>query len=194
MAAGRTVVEEPFVVEIHPDQRGADQSAGSLLLLAADGGDLLPTVSGRADISVGRNRHEHSVPGLRIQSQRAGELELRTRLGTAWMALKGWPAPEVWTSVHPALALAKSLGRNDALLPILWGLTNHVLTEGRIADALPWVQEMLDVAKATGDDDLLIAGHGMAGACYCFAGELTMSNVPSAAMPKPAPTRPKCRP
>ena len=32
---------------------------------------------------------------------------------------------------------------------------------------------MLDIAKATGDADLLIAGH--AGACdsYCFAGEFT---------------------
>ena len=41
----------------------------------------------------------------------ASELELRTRLGSAWVALKGWPAPEVWTSLHPALALAKSLAR-----------------------------------------------------------------------------------
>ena len=47
-------------------------------------------------------------------------------LGTAWLALKGWAAPEVWTSLHPALALAKSLERHDALLPILWGLTVNV--------------------------------------------------------------------
>ena len=53
----------------------------------------------------------------------ASELGLRTHLGPAWLALKGWAAPEVWTSLHPALALAKSLERHDALLPILWGLT-----------------------------------------------------------------------
>jgi class 3 adenylate cyclase len=53
----------------------------------------------------------------------ASELGLRSPLGTAWMALKGWPAPEVWISLHPALALAKSLERHDALLPIFWGLT-----------------------------------------------------------------------
>ncbi len=58
----------------------------------------------------------------RSSERDASELELRSLLGTAWMALKGWPAPEVWTSLHPALALAKSLGRHDALAPILWGL------------------------------------------------------------------------
>ena len=34
-----------------------------------------------------------------------------------------------------------------------------------------WAQEMLDLAKATGDADLLITGHALACACYCFAGE-----------------------
>ena len=34
----------------------------------------------------------------------ASELELRTPLGTAWMALKGWAAPEVWeASTRPRL-------------------------------------------------------------------------------------------
>ncbi len=40
------------------------------------------------------------------------ELDLRTPLGTAWMALKGWPAQEVWDSLHPALGPANSLRRN----------------------------------------------------------------------------------
>ncbi len=29
------------------------------------------------------------------------ELDLRTLLGIAWMALKGWAAQEVWDSLHP---------------------------------------------------------------------------------------------
>jgi hypothetical protein len=101
------------------------------------------------------------------------ELGLRARLGTAWMALKGWAAPEVWTSLHPALALAKSLERHDALMPIFWGLTCNVETQGRVRESLPWVEEMLAIAKATGDADLLITGHGLACSCYCFAGELS---------------------
>jgi tetratricopeptide (TPR) repeat protein len=101
------------------------------------------------------------------------ELELRGLLGTAWMELKGWPTPEVWTSLHPALALAKSLERHDALLPILWGLTNNVMNQGRIAESLPWMEEMLDIARSTGDADLLVAGHALACNCYGWAGEFT---------------------
>ena len=85
----------------------------------------------------------------------ASELGLRSLLGTAWMALKGWPASEIWTSLHPALALAKSLERHDALVSIL-GTGGNVLAQGRAAEALPWAEEMLDIAKATGDADLLI--------------------------------------
>jgi class 3 adenylate cyclase len=101
----------------------------------------------------------------------ASELALRTCLGTAWLALKGWATPEVWTSLQPALALAKSLERHDALVPILWGLTANVQIQGRIAESLPWVEEMLDIAGATRDADMLIGGHARACTCYCFAGE-----------------------
>jgi hypothetical protein len=52
-------------------------------------------------------------------------------------------------------------------------MTHHILTQGRIAEALPWAEEMLDIAKATGDADLLITGHALACSCYCFAGEFT---------------------
>jgi tetratricopeptide (TPR) repeat protein len=114
------------------------------------------------------------VSTLPRSSQRdARELGLRSLLGTAWMALKGWPATEVWTSLYPALALAKSLQRHDALAPILWGLTVNVQAQGRVAESLPWVEETLDIAKTTGDADLLITGHGLACACYSYAGEFT---------------------
>jgi hypothetical protein len=103
----------------------------------------------------------------------ASELGLRTLLGPAWQALKGWPTPEVWTSLHPALALAKSLHRHDALLPILWELTLNVLTQGRVAESQPWAEEMLDLAAATGDADLLIVGHTLACCCCNYAGEFT---------------------
>src|SRR5262249_813105 len=98
------------------------------------------------------------------------ELALRIPLGTAWQALRGWATPEVWNSLHPALALAKSLGRNDALLPILWGLTLNVVTQGRIAEAFQWVKETLETAKATGDPNLSITGHVLVNTYYYFIG------------------------
>jgi class 3 adenylate cyclase len=102
------------------------------------------------------------------------ELALRSRLGTAWLALKGWAAPEIWTSLHPALAVAQSLGRHDALAPIFSGLINNVQTQGRVTESLQWVEQMLDVARANGGDaDLLVTGHGIACNCYGWAGELS---------------------
>ena len=53
------------------------------------------------------------------------------------------------------------------------GTGDNVQTQGRIAESLPWAEEMLDIAKATGDADLLIAGHALACTCYCWAGEFT---------------------
>jgi class 3 adenylate cyclase/tetratricopeptide (TPR) repeat protein len=103
----------------------------------------------------------------------ASELGLRCLLGPAWLALKGWAAPEVWTSLHPALALAKSLQRHDALLPILSGLFSNVHAQGRVAESVLWAEEALDVAKATGDADQLLSGHGMACCCHYWAGEFT---------------------
>jgi class 3 adenylate cyclase/tetratricopeptide (TPR) repeat protein len=122
------------------------------------------------------NRGLELASTLHRTTQRdASELALRSLLGTASLGLKGWAAPEVWTSLHPALALAKSLKRHDALLPILWGLAANVMTQGRVAEAFPSAEEMLDIAKATGDADLLIAGHAAAAAIYGRAGEFTKS-------------------
>jgi class 3 adenylate cyclase/tetratricopeptide (TPR) repeat protein len=104
------------------------------------------------------------------------ELQLRIRLGSAWWALSP-AAPEILTSLHPALALAKSLERHDALTPILWPLANSVFSQGRVAESLRWAEEMLDIAKATGDPDLLIASHTLACSSYNQAGEFTKAVV-----------------
>ena len=101
------------------------------------------------------------------------EIDLRILLGTAWTALEGWTAPKVWSSFHSARALAKSLGRNEALLPILRGLWLHIMVQGRAAESLTWVEEMFDLAKATGDPDVLIRGTEMACSSRFWMGELT---------------------
>ena len=100
-----------------------------------------------------------------------GELDLRTLLGTAWAALKGWPAQEVWDSLRPALALANALRRSDALLPILWGLFACVLCRGRAAESLSWATEAMNAAATYGDPDLLIVGHHAAHTAHMWLGD-----------------------
>jgi tetratricopeptide (TPR) repeat protein len=160
---------EPEVLAHHLTAAGLSEAAIPLWQAA---GELALKRMALTEAIAHLNRGLDLVPTLPWSSERdAHELGLRSLLGTAWMALKAWAAPEVWTSLHPALALAKSLERHDALAPILWGLTSIVLTQGRVAESVPWVQEMLNLAKTTGDADLLIAGHQYACGCYCWAGE-----------------------
>jgi hypothetical protein len=100
------------------------------------------------------------VAALPPSAERDGsELVLRTLLGTAWMALRGWQVQEVWDSLHPALGPANTLRRNDALAPILWGLFLHVVTRGRMAESLRWVVQLMNAAETYCDPDLLIVGH-----------------------------------
>jgi predicted ATPase len=118
------------------------------------------------------NKGLELVTALPASTERDGrELDLRTLLGTAWMALKGWPAGEIWDSLHPALGLANSLRRSDALLPILWGLFTHVLTRGRVAEALRWVTQLMNAAETYGNPDLLILGHHTAATAHLWLGE-----------------------
>ena len=81
----------------------------------------------------------------------------------------------MWSSFSPALGLAKSLRRHAALAPIYYGLYANVLVQGRVAEALDWVKEMLASAEASGDTDLLIVGHRSACTSYYFRGDFNQS-------------------
>ena len=160
---------EPEVLAHHVTAAGLTEAAIPLWQAA---GELASKRMALAEAISHLNQGLELVATLPRSSQRdTSELGLRSLLGTTWLALKGWPAPEVWTTLHPALALAKSLDRHDALVPILWGLTLNVLTQGRAVEAVLWAEEMLDIAKATGNADLLITGHGAACTSCCWAGE-----------------------
>jgi tetratricopeptide (TPR) repeat protein len=118
------------------------------------------------------NKGLELAAALPASAERDGcELDLRSLLGTAWMALKGWPAREVWDSLHPALGLATSLRRNDALLPILHGLYAHVLTRGRVAESLRWVEQAMNAAETYDDPDLLVVGQLLAVTAYFWLGD-----------------------
>jgi len=99
------------------------------------------------------------------------ELDLRTLLGAAWLALKGWAAQEVWDNLNPALELANALRRNDALVPILFGLFIHVLARGRTAESLRWVTQAMNAAETYSDGDLLIVGHFAATNAHYWLGD-----------------------
>ena len=109
---------------------------------------------------------------LPVSAERDGsELDLRTLSGTAWIALRGWQAQEVWDSLHAALGLVNALRRTDALVPILWGLFIHVLCRGQVAESLRWVTQLMNAAETYRDADLLIVGHLAAVPAYFWLGD-----------------------
>jgi tetratricopeptide (TPR) repeat protein len=118
------------------------------------------------------NKALELVTALPPSAERDGkELDLRCLLGPTWTALKGWPAQEVWDSLHPALALANALRRSDALVPIFWGLYANVGTRGCAAEARHWVTQAMNAAETYGDPDLLILGHFAGADVYWFLGD-----------------------
>jgi class 3 adenylate cyclase len=84
------------------------------------------------------------------------ELELRALLGTAWMALRGWPAQEVHDYLAPAIVIARRLERADTLVGASFGMWANILVRGRIAESLDFAEEALKEARRLGHEDMLI--------------------------------------
>jgi predicted ATPase len=109
---------------------------------------------------------DHLQKGLRLnlslppsQARDRAELEIRSLLGTSWMALRGWPAQEVEDALTPASELARALGDASALVPISFGLWANVLVRGRIAESLNAAREATEQARSLGNGDLEIVAH-----------------------------------
>src|SRR5206468_5981586 len=100
------------------------------------------------------------------------ELELRTLITPALVAVRGWAAPEVGGLLEPALALARSLRHRESYLPLLHGLWVHHMSAGRHAEAMVFAQELLKAGADTGDDLLEICGHRAAMTSHFWMGRL----------------------
>jgi class 3 adenylate cyclase/tetratricopeptide (TPR) repeat protein len=103
------------------------------------------------------------------------ELVLRVLLGNAWMALRGWAFAEAETHFRPAYKLAKSLDHRGSYLPVLGGLWNIDLTQGRIAESLKWAEEHLELGETLADIDLKVAGHLFSRNSHLFLGHLEVA-------------------
>ncbi|HEX6315092.1 MAG TPA: tetratricopeptide repeat protein, partial [Gemmatimonadaceae bacterium] len=87
------------------------------------------------------------------------ELTIREPLNAAWTGLRGWAAADVAVNAEAILKLAKSQQNAQSLLLGLWWMWTSVITQGRIADSIPWAQRMLDEGRDAQDIDLQIFGH-----------------------------------
>jgi class 3 adenylate cyclase/tetratricopeptide (TPR) repeat protein len=99
------------------------------------------------------------------------ELSLRTALGPALVAQRGWAHDEVSQILEPAWNLAQLHSQRSAYLPILSGLAVHYMSAGALTESLRWSDQMLNAANETADDSLEIVGHRAAAATQYWRGD-----------------------
>jgi class 3 adenylate cyclase/tetratricopeptide (TPR) repeat protein len=99
------------------------------------------------------------------------EISLRTALGPALVAHRGWAHAEVSQTLEPAWRLAHALKQSTAYLPILNALSVHYMSAGQLAEALRWADMLSKSGTKLGDNGLEIFGHRAASACHYWLGE-----------------------
>ena len=104
------------------------------------------------------------------------ELQFHLTLGPAYMAIRGYAAPEVEACYQRARELRRELG--DTLgdtsqgVPALHGLwTNHIV-RAQHTSAIALGEQVLQLGAATNDDGLLLQGNMEVGWSHFFLGEL----------------------
>jgi class 3 adenylate cyclase len=125
-----------------------------------------------------REAHHHLDIGLKGiaaippgPERDADELALRSLLGPAAVALKGWGHPDVAKTLEPAWTLAQRLDRHAAYVPILNALWVHHMCAGRLAESQQWADRLLETGDALHDDSLAIVGHRAASGTAFWLGD-----------------------
>ena len=104
------------------------------------------------------------------------ELQFRLTLGPAYMAIRGYAAPEVEACYQRARELRRELGDTPGDTPqgapALHGLwTNHIV-RAQHTSAFALGEQVLQLGAATNDDGLLLQGNMEVGWSHFFLGEL----------------------
>jgi class 3 adenylate cyclase len=94
------------------------------------------------------------------------ELDIRIALGTARMALFGWPHNSVSDALERAFDLAEEYGRQQAFGPILWGLCVHYWTRAEFPKTHHWLEKLEGVADRSDDSELAVVRDMTAGCQY----------------------------
>jgi TOMM system kinase/cyclase fusion protein len=113
------------------------------------------------------------LAGLPTGPERAGvELQFRLTLGPAYMAIRGYAAPEVEACYQRARELCRELGDTPQLVPVLHGLWSYHIVRAQHTSALALGEQVLELGAATNDDGLLLQGNMEVGWSHFFMGEL----------------------
>jgi len=99
------------------------------------------------------------------------ELDFQTALGPAWMAAKGYAAPEVEEAYGRARALCRQLGETARLFSVLRGLGAFYFVRGKYQTAREVGEELLSLAQSPHDPARLLGAHQVLGIAAFWLGE-----------------------
>ena len=113
------------------------------------------------------------LAGLPAGPERAGvELQFRLALGPAYMAIRGYAAPEVEACYQRARELCRELGDTPQLVPVLHGLWTYYIVRAQHTSAFALGEQVLQLGTSTNDDGLVLQGNMEVGWSHYFLGEL----------------------
>jgi class 3 adenylate cyclase/predicted ATPase len=101
------------------------------------------------------------------------QLELQTRLGSAFMATKGYAAPETREAYAQARLLGQRVGTTQQLFPVLRGLWIHHIVRAEFAPAEELGEQCLGLAQSSQDPTLLPEAHFALGGTQLWLGNLS---------------------
>ena len=99
------------------------------------------------------------------------ELDLQTALAPAWMAAKGYAAPEVEQAYGRARELCQQLGETSRLFSVLRGLGAFYFVRGKYQTARELGEELLSLAQSPHDPARLLGAHQVLGIASFWLGE-----------------------
>lgn len=100
------------------------------------------------------------------------ELKLLTLLGPALIATTGFASDEVGEVYDTARELCELMPDNPDLFPVLMGSWVFFLVKGDLENSRRYADQMLQLGKQTGDDNLLVEAHYALGNSLYWLGEL----------------------
>jgi class 3 adenylate cyclase/predicted ATPase len=106
------------------------------------------------------------------QERMRQELAVQIALGPAWMATKGFAAPEVGATYTRALALCRQLGETAQLFTALMGLRTFYTVRAQLRTARELADQLLGLAEQAQDPALQVQARRALGANLFYLGEL----------------------
>src|SRR5262249_35431941 len=99
------------------------------------------------------------------------ELAVQIRLGTAFLAARGYTAPETEQAFRRALVLSRQLGEHQQTLPAVQGLFQYYYAQGRHTTARAVAEQLLQLAQASAEAADRVVAHRVMGAALAAHGE-----------------------